>query len=112
MECVCPPQTSMITQGLVTVRRISSRIFFATRSSRYSSRYFIGPVRSNRFAELVHLFQVSVSAGGLLLIHLADGEADVDHHVIADLASGRYSRQASRVMPPKSTFDIRTPSFS
>src|SRR5689334_24517544 len=69
----------MITHGLVTVRRISSRIFFATLSSRYSSRYFIAIL-----AELPELFQDAVCPGRLFLVHAADGKADMDHYVIAD----------------------------
>ena len=41
MVCVCPPQTSINTHGLVAMRRSSSTIFVASASSRYSSRNFM-----------------------------------------------------------------------
>src|SRR4051812_1439472 len=69
----------MITHGFVTVRRISSTIFLAILSSRYSSRYFIA-----HLAKLSHLLQVLVGACGLLFVHAADGKAYVDHYVISD----------------------------
>src|SRR5437763_1460679 len=41
MVWVCPPQTSIRTHGSVVMRRISSTIFVANASSRYSSRNFM-----------------------------------------------------------------------
>src|SRR5215472_11834921 len=77
----------MRIHGRVTVRRISSASFCATRPSRYSSRYFID-LLGRHFGKLVHLLEVLVSAGGLLLVDLADGEAHVHQDVVADLRVG------------------------
>src|SRR6202023_1906145 len=96
MEWVCPPQTSMMTQGLVCTRWISSTIFRATRPSRYSSRYFIGALllatlvhdRRVQLSELVQLFQHLIGARGFFLIYLADGKADVHQDVFADPSIG------------------------
>src|SRR3990170_8558127 len=82
---VCPPQTSMIVHGRVTVRAISSRRPRAIRSSRYSSTNLIAHsfriLRQVDALEVPHLGQERVLAGGLLLIHDRDREADVDHDV-------------------------------
>src|SRR5690242_3201645 len=72
------------------LRRISAVIFFAMRSSRYSSRYFIflpSGIDLGRFqlSQLIHARQMLVRARRLLLVNLANRKADVDHYVVADL---------------------------
>ena len=129
MECVWPPQTSISTQGRVWIRRISATILAATSPSRYSSRYFIAVAprhqrlhgaefalrlvtlrpRAIQARELIQLSQRLVGALRFVFIDPADGEADMDQHVIAGRVSGTYSRQASRIMPPNWTLAMRMP---
>ena len=90
---VWPPQTSMIVHGRVTVRAMSSSSARATSSSRYSSRYLmpiasgsdaVGILRQVDVLEVAHLREQRVGARGLLLVHHADREPDVDHDPVAD----------------------------
>ncbi len=45
---VCPPQTSIIVQGRVVIRRISRTSAFARPASRYSSTYFTSVASADR----------------------------------------------------------------
>src|SRR6266540_2519168 len=79
IECVCPPQTSMIAQGRVVIRRISSNRRAARSGSRYSSRYFMLPLRAGvellvEHAQAVEQLQ-RLKRG--LLVEPGDREADV-----------------------------------
>ena len=105
MAWVWPPQTSMSDQGRVVMRAISCAYLCAASASRYSSRYFIGGGGGCRgrdawggrrdacatffkFAQLLHLAQILEDLLGLGFIHAAEGEADMDDDVIADLGLG------------------------
>ena len=108
-EWVCPPQTSIRTHGLVMMRRISSTIFRASASSRYSSRYFMNRLRpcdgrveellsrfqpridvgNVQFSQLLHSFERLVSLRRLRFVHFAERKTDMDQNIIADLHLGR-----------------------
>src|SRR5262245_16082211 len=102
---VWPPQTSMITQGRVTVRRISSSRPAAMRPSRYSSRKRISALPGLlrlQLSQLVHLLEELERALRLLLVDDAQGEAHVYEHVVAglggrDVLDARLARDASEL---------------
>src|SRR5579872_4171183 len=96
MVWVWPPQISISTHGWLVIWPISAAKASAMRWSRYSSRYFISrnPTRTPQQArrskqklqlrfQRSHLLQKLVCALGFDRVHTADGEANVDHHVVA-----------------------------
>ncbi len=107
---VCPPQTSISAQGLVVMRWISSTSLRASSALRYSSTYFMrrpgaaggaaevgDPARPTArppvdFRHRPELHRHALGVDGaqhlerlerLVLVELADREADVDDHVVA-----------------------------
>ena len=80
--CVCPPQTSMIVHGRVTVRAMAAASLPAASPSRYSSRYFImaGAPPARRAASSL---PGTRRPAGLGLVDARQGEADVDQDVVA-----------------------------
>src|SRR4029077_8468344 len=99
-------QTSIKTQGRVTVRLISPTIFFAISSLRYSSRYFMARscgrpdlrggrlrkrirfrivyVRYIELTQLLKLLERFICSRGLFFINFAECETDMDQDVIAN----------------------------
>ena len=85
MVCVCPPQTSMIVQGRVTVRAMRRCQSFWPR---LGVAIFIEVFHGDgtcEFVELVHLFQKFEDTLRFRLVDGVEGEADVNDHVVADL---------------------------
>src|SRR5438132_963840 len=83
MECVCPPHTSINTQGRVTAVLIASRSCATAAGSRYSSRYFTATFRFDVF-DLSQFAQQREYAHGLRHIESRQREADVNEDVLAD----------------------------
>src|SRR3989304_4355212 len=110
---VCPPQTSMIVHGRVTVRAISSRRPRAIRSSRYSSTNLIAHsfriLRQVDALEVPHLGQERVLAGGAPPPPPPPAARPPRHRRPRRAAS---SRPSWRRTPPKSTVPIRSPCSS
>src|SRR4029077_11082524 len=97
-------QTSIKTQGRVTVRLISPTIFFAISSLRYSSRYFMARlcgrpdlrgrrlrkwirfrivyIRHIELAQLLKLLKCFICSRRFFFINFAEREADMDQDVI------------------------------
>src|SRR4029077_1154414 len=104
-------QTSIKTQGRVTVRLISPTIFFAISSLRYSSRYFMARlcgrpdlrggrlrkricfrivyIRHIELTQLLKLLERFICSCGLFFINLAERESDMNKNVITDHDLGR-----------------------
>src|SRR5271170_6359201 len=102
MVWVWPPQTSISTQRRVVIRRISATIFFASASSRYSSRYFMGwnsgcrirlragwcgffDIGIVELGKLLHIRERLIGPRRDIFIDPAERKPNVDQHVIADL---------------------------
>src|SRR5271166_2671139 len=93
MVWVWPPQISISTQGRVVHWTISAAKARAMRWSRYSSMYFIERIPGKRATKLLfcrrqfgfqrsHLLQKLVCALGFQRVHLAYGEANMNHHIV------------------------------
>ena len=107
MEWVWPPQTSMMAQGRVTVRRMSSKQTLGELGVAEFSRYFMRrlsrfPLRqsvarsAHGFAELfldeADLAEQVERLHGGLFVEPRDGEADVDDGVVAHFDFGHVGQ--------------------
>ena len=106
IECVWPPQTSMSVHGRVVTRRDLAEDLGRHAPVAILVEVLHGSALGHfELAELTELLEEAVGPLGLLGVDLAEGEADVDEHVVAeaglrqmletDLAHGaRRSRRA------------------
>ena len=113
IEWVCPPQTSIIAQGRVTVAWMSSSRRSASSGSWNSSRYFTSvssspvgvgpspaagllggpaPLVAELRVELAHLPEELERLQRRLLVEALQREADVDDGVLADLEVGHVGQ--------------------
>ena len=103
--CVCPPQTSIRTQGRVARRAIFFAramaispisvfvyIFHALRSECWEPavrfRRSLRSFRAKLFLQQAHFLQEQEGALGLFLIHTGDCKSHVNQHVVADRGFG------------------------
>src|SRR5579864_7599534 len=106
MVCVWPPQISMIVHGRVTFLRIAATSCSAALGSRYSLTNF-----TELLFYVAHLPEVLEDALGFFLVDDADGEADVDQDILADLRFRRVSKvdvfaDAAKVDLPQTKSDV------
>src|SRR5579872_188163 len=84
MVWVWPPQISMMVQGRVTFLRIAVASCSAAFGSRYSLTNF-----TEFLFYISHLLEVFEHALGFFFVDHADGEADMDENIFADLSFWR-----------------------
>ena len=83
MACVWPPQTSMMFHGCVVIAMDFPRELLREFAVAIFVEEFHGPPSLQAPPKLLHLLQILEDLVRLVLVHLAEREADMHDHVIA-----------------------------